>query len=73
VPNKLEGNLIKTGKDKIDTCKLTDVVYKIQCDDCEKSYVGQTKRFIRKRIDEHKNNISTPGAELSVISEHTYN
>jgi len=34
---------IKTGKDKLNPDSCCDVVYKINCHDCEASYVGQTK------------------------------
>jgi len=35
----------------------TDIVYKIDCIDCEKVYIGQTKRHLETRIKEHRNNI----------------
>ena len=37
--NKLN-NIIKLGKDKTKTCDSVDVVYKINCKDCNASYVG---------------------------------
>jgi len=37
------------------------VVYKIECKDCETSYVGQTKRRLTTRIREHRNNINKKG------------
>ena len=33
---------IKLGKDKCKTGENTNVVYRIDCNDCETSYVGQT-------------------------------
>jgi len=38
-------------------CRIRNVVYKIHCKDCDVSYVGQTKRQIKIRIKEHRNNI----------------
>jgi len=35
---------IKTGKDQLSTLSCCGVVYKINCNNCDASYVGQTKR-----------------------------
>jgi len=34
---------------------FTQNVYKINCNDCSASYVGQTKRQLGTRINEHRN------------------
>jgi len=47
-----------------------NVVYKILCRDCEATYVGQTKRQLKTRLKEHKNNIKLDQSKHSVISEH---
>jgi len=47
-----------------------NVVYKILCKDCEATYVGQTKRQLKTRLKEHKNNIKLDQSKHSVISEH---
>jgi len=56
------------------------VVYQFECDLCDASYVGYTKRHLHERIEEHKNNQSsiykhyknnhntTPGDLLSNVS-----
>jgi len=61
---------IKTGKDKIDSLNRCGVVYKINCKDCEVSYVGQTKRRLITRMKEHKNDINKKSGIPSVISSH---
>ena len=50
--NKLN-NIIKLGKDKTKTRYNVHVVYKINCKDCNASYVGQTGRRLNVRIKEH--------------------
>ena len=70
---KLMNNLnrfIKTRKDKIKKDELSNVVYLINCKDCNYSYVGQTKRKLKTRIKEHINNVKKPVNSLSVISNH---
>ena len=50
--NKLN-NIIKLGKDKNDKSNNANVVYKINCNYYNASYVGQTNRQVNVRIKEH--------------------
>ena len=61
---------VKAQKDKDTTTATNNVVYKIQCNDCDTSYVGQTKRKLNTRIKEQTNNIKLDSSKHSVISEH---
>ena len=45
---------IKLGKDKCKTGENTNVVYRVDCNDCDATYVGQTGRRLDIRIREHK-------------------
>jgi len=69
IPNTLN-TFIKTGKDRLKGLSSCDVVYKINCKDCDVSYVGQTKRRLITRIREHMNDINKKNGALSVISTH---
>ena len=69
IPKKLD-TLIKRGKDKIDTIKRTDVVYKIECENCNATYIGQTKRHLGTRMKEHNCNIKKDITSHSVVSLH---
>jgi len=61
---------IKTGKDPLDHFSCCNVVYQINCRDCEASYVGQTKRPLKTRINEHRKDINKSSGLLSVVSDH---
>ena len=66
-------NIIKTHKDEIEKMCNCGTVYKISCIDCTATYVGQTKRKLRKRIDEHRADVRR-NSTISVINSHkTYN
>ena len=50
--NKLN-NIIKLGKDKNEKCNNVNIVYQINCNDCNASYVGQTSWRLNVRSNEH--------------------
>ncbi|KYM94067.1 hypothetical protein ALC62_15328, partial [Cyphomyrmex costatus] len=64
---------IHSHKDHVSNMKRRNLVYKINCKDCNASYVGQTKRTLKTRITEHKNDIRKSNGNFSVISEHRLN
>jgi len=70
--NKLD-KIVRVQKDYTEHSHKNNVVYKINCKNCDASYVGQTKRQIRTRIKEHYNNIKTDKSKHSVITEHIIN
>ena len=64
--NNTLNNIIRSGKDKTTIDNSTEIVYKICCTNCPAVYIGQTKRALKNRINEHKK-CSNPD---SVISQH---
>ncbi|XP_011858290.1 PREDICTED: uncharacterized protein LOC105555858 [Vollenhovia emeryi] len=69
IPKKLK-NVIKKGKDKLDNLKQTEIVYRIECRNCDACYVGQTKRHLATRIKKHQSNIRKNSDNHSVVSKH---
>lgn len=50
-------NMIKLGKDKYKKEEISNIVYKINCKDCESTYIGQSGRKLQIRVDEHKKDV----------------
>ena len=69
IPKKLEG-IIKSGKDKLVRENETELVYQIECGDCDAVYIGQTKRHLSTRVNEHKKDITKHPSNHSVVSKH---
>jgi len=59
---------IKVYKDSLPAASRLNVVYKINCHDCEASYVEQTKRILNTWISEHRNHIRRSSPQASVRS-----
>ena len=38
---------------------MVDLVYKISCEECEATYVGETERSLKERFGEHRRSSST--------------
>ena len=45
-------------------------IYSISCLDCDAVYVGQTKRMLAKRDDEHRRACKNKQVKLSAVAEH---
>jgi len=54
--NKIR-NIIKAHKNPLPNLCKKNVAYKLNCNNCETTYVGQTKRQLKMRIAEHRNHI----------------
>jgi len=67
--NKL-GRMIKAQKDDIPVGYNKNVVYKLECKNCDVAYIGQTKRRLHTRINEHRNDINKINSNQSVVTEH---
>ncbi|XP_024891138.1 uncharacterized protein LOC112466975, partial [Temnothorax curvispinosus] len=65
IPKKLSA-VIRKSKDRLATNKETNVVYKIDCENCDASYIGQTKRHLETRLKEHFSDIKKHDSNFSV-------
>ncbi|KYN15935.1 hypothetical protein ALC57_11828 [Trachymyrmex cornetzi] len=63
-------SFIKVQKDSLQKTSQTDVVYRINCKECDASYVGQTSKCVKIRMAEHRNHINRNTSQSSVITEH---
>jgi len=64
------GRIIKAQKDTLPTGLNKNVVYRLNCKNCDVSYVGQTKRRLNTRTLEHKKDINKKTSNYSVITKH---
>jgi hypothetical protein len=78
--NQLQ-NLMTSTKDPIDILEKSGI-YKITCDECQKVYIGQTKRTLRTRFKEHVAEVTKANKDTnkglvyhfkSKVAEHIYN
>ena len=67
--NTLRSKLCKL-KDKRDVKDQSNIVYSIDCKNCDAKYIGQTSRQLHQRIIEHKNAVRRSD-RLSQIFQHS--
>ena len=65
--------IFKPTKDKIPKEQSSNIVYSVPCKgiDCKAVYIGQTKRFLKNRLKEHKNNIKETPNKQNALTKHT--
>lgn len=74
--NKLDKIYTKT-KDQINKNDKNNVVYQVKCDNCNKTYIGQTSKKLNTRLNQHKTYIrkTAPHSALashSIDTGHTF-
>ena len=55
-------------KDPVGKDKVVGPVYKISCEECDTTYVGETERSLKARFGEHRR----PSSTTSEVSEHVH-
>lgn len=68
--NNKFGSFIKFTKDSLDTMSRITCVYSVPCNNCNGTCVGQTKRVLNIRINEHKRNPSLPPKQHTAMTKH---
>ena len=58
-------------KCKMPVLSLSNVVYKINCKDCDQFYIGKTYRILSQRIKEHKTSEASALTKHSFLTDHT--
>ncbi|XP_024892886.1 uncharacterized protein LOC112468084 [Temnothorax curvispinosus] len=69
IPKRLDC-IIKRGKDTLPNLKQTELIYEIDCANCNAAYIGQTKRHLETRVKEHFCDIRKNIDNHSVVSKH---
>jgi len=71
--NKTSTNTLSNVKDKIDKKDKSGVIYEITCNDCQKSYIGQTKQYLKDRLKQHASTVKLANKkqhDKTALSQH---
>ena len=63
-------SIFKSPKDPTSPSTQCGVIYKIDCQDCDKVYVGQTKNSLGTRVNQHRAALRLLQPEKSALAEH---
>ena len=66
--NKLN-SVIKLGKDALEKSEQSGIVYEIGCRGCDSVYIGQSKRKLNVRVNEHKRDVKNKDKK-SALANH---
>ena len=59
-------------KNRIATEDKNNIVYEIDCSNCEAVYFGESKRFLKSRSDEHKRSVTNCDCDKNEIEKHCW-
>ena len=63
------GSFLNRVRPHTDPNDITGVIYRIPCQDCDHSYVGETGRTLKTRLSEHRRNCRN--GEVESVAQHT--
>ena len=69
-PHQTIGSLFPRPKDPVPKDQARGVIYSIPCKDCDKLYIGETKRKFNTRLREHKKAVEQKHPKKSALAEH---
>ena len=58
-------------KDQLPMSRVSRVVYSIPCQDCDKTYIGETGRTLEHRVKEHKRAYTSANSLNSAVAEYS--
>ena len=59
-------------KDQVATEDKNNIVYEIDCSNCEAVYFGESKRSLKSRSDEHKKSVRNCDCDKNEIAKHCW-
>ena len=67
-PHQTIGNLFPKPKDPVPKDQTCGAIYSIPCKDCDKSYIGETKRKFSTRLKEHQKVVEHKHSHKSALA-----
>ena len=64
--------LVCKPKDRVATEDKSNIVYEIDCSNCEAVYLGESKRSLKLRSDEHKRSVRNCDCGNNEIAKHCW-
>ena len=63
-------NFFCKSKDRVGTGDKKNIVYKIDCSNCEVLFFGESKRSLKSRSDKYKRSVKNCNCEKNEITKH---
>ena len=62
--------ILPSSKDPVEACLRNGAIYYIPCEDCDRAYIGETKRSFKTRKKEHISDVRHQRANRTALSKH---
>ena len=70
-PYQTIGSLFPKPQDPVPKDQTRGAIYSIPCQNCDKSYIGETKRKFASRLKKHGNAVEHKQPQKSALAEHS--
>lgn len=67
-PNTTLRSIYTNTKDKYETIQKSNVIYKVNCNDCDNVYIGQTGKKLETRLKQHQQYVNKRSAHSALAS-----
>lgn len=69
-PYKNNNRFFTQTKQKINHFNKTHTIYRIDCKDCNGTYIGQSQQYLKKRLYAHEYSVKTKNAYATALAQH---
>lgn len=73
IDNSLGKSALKSTKDRVPKIEKSNLIYSINCENCNKIYIGQTRQYLKKkRHYQHQYSVDKTDVSSTALARHAH-